>query len=354
MLDTLKYNQSQIHFGPLADSCFQRVLNEDFANSKKVIITDENVFGLWIENLVTQYPALSKAEIVQIPSGEEYKTIEVCAQIWEALSDYHISRSDLIINFGGGVITDLGGFVASAYKRGLKFVNIPTTLLSQVDASVGGKTGVDLGPFKNQIGFFADAEHVFIDDTFLSTLPEEQLTSGYAEMLKHGLIADAEYWNRLKSFDPTQKEGRIDAIHHSVSIKKGIVEQDHKEAGLRKTLNFGHTVGHGIEGFMLQNGNPILHGYGVAAGMIAEAHISLENGKLTADEFADIEATINSKFPSLNIEEKHFKDYIQLMHNDKKNSEGNINCSLLNGIGNCEVDQHVTDKQLIDALKAIA
>lgn len=353
MLDKISYNSSIIHFGDLQAVGFNELLKSDYSSAKKIIITDETVAALWIEHFVTQHSELSKAEIIQIPAGEEFKTLEVCEQIWSALSEYEITRSDLIINLGGGVITDMGGFIASLFKRGLHFINVPTTLLSQVDASVGGKTGVDLGPYKNQIGVFADADHVFIDDGFLSTLPQEQITSGYAEMLKHGLISDTAYWNKLQSFDCLQTAGRLETIHHSVGIKKSIVEQDHQESGLRKNLNFGHTIGHGIEGLLLQQNTPTLHGYSVAWGMIAESYISLQKQLLSKNEFDEIEQFIRSKFPPFTVPENQFKSILKLMYNDKKNNQGRIKMSLLNGIGNAVYDQEVTDMEVLEALKVL-
>jgi 3-dehydroquinate synthase len=353
MFESLSYNNSALHFGLLSESIFRKILQEDYANSKKIILTDETVNDLWVQDLTSNYVELSKAEIIQIPSGEEYKTIEVCTQIWEALSEYEVGRNDLIINFGGGVITDLGGFVASLFKRGMHFINIPTTLLSMVDASIGGKTGVDLGSYKNQVGVFSDARHVFIDDRYLETLGDDQLLSGYAEMLKHGLIKDADYWDKLLQFDPSKDLDRLDFIYHSVNIKKRIVEQDIKETGLRKILNFGHTIGHGIEGLFLSKGEPIMHGYGVAAGIIAEAYISLELKLISKTEYEEIEQAISSKFPPIKISESEFKDILKLMRNDKKNSGGKVHFSLLNGIGNCVFDQEVSETLILDALNRV-
>lgn len=353
MSSIIKYRESTIHFGSLEERNLSGILAEQYATSKKIIITDETVSELWVEHLVTSIPALSKAEIIQIPAGEEYKTIEVCTQIWEALSDYEIGRNDLIINVGGGVITDMGGFIASLFKRGLRFINIPTTLLSQVDASVGGKTGVDLGPFKNQIGVFADADHVFINDEFLSTLPKEELVSGYAEMLKHGLISDAKHWKDLKAFDPTKRTNGSSFIQKSITIKKNIVEQDPKEGGLRKVLNFGHTIAHAIEGYLLSKETPTLHGYGVAWGMITESYISYQKGLLTESEYTEIKDFIRSKYPKFTLSEDSFKELLKLMRNDKKNRQNQIQMVLLDGIGNAVYDQEVSDAEILDGLKEL-
>ncbi|MEZ4924356.1 MAG: 3-dehydroquinate synthase [Crocinitomicaceae bacterium] len=353
MLESLRYNNSTIHFGSLADSGFEELLEKEYGSSKKIILTDETVGELWMEDLITTFPALSHAEIIQIPPGEDFKSIEVCTQIWEALSEYQIGRNDLIINFGGGVITDLGGFVASLFKRGLRFINIPTTLLSQVDASVGGKTGVDLGPYKNQIGVFSDAEHVFIDPRFLGTLSDDQLLSGFAEMLKHGLIASEEHWNNLIALSKVDSQIDIELIRQSVNIKKQIVEVDHKETGIRKNLNFGHTIGHAIEGYKLANDEPILHGFAVAWGMVAEAELSLMKGLITQDINEEIKNKFESKYPKISMDPSDFKDIIKLMYNDKKNRENKIQFTLISGIGKAVYDQNVTDKEILDVLKKV-
>jgi len=353
VLEELSYNNSKIHFGDLQTVGFNEVLLNEYPDAKKIILTDETVGSIWIEQLVTSHSQLSKAEIIQIPEGEAFKTIDVCAQIWEALSEYEIGRGDVIINFGGGVITDMGGFIASLYKRGLSFINIPTTLLSQVDASVGGKTGVDLGPFKNQIGVFSDAAHVFIDDQFLKTLDEQQLKSGLAEMLKHGLISNASHWIDLQNFVPSDPKGRLELIRTSVKIKRDIVVQDHKEAGIRKILNLGHTIGHGIEGFLLEKETPTLHGYAVAWGMKAESFIAYKQGLLSQKEYESIAAFIETYYPKCEIESKDFKAILKLMYNDKKNMNGHIQFTFISAIGKGIFNQGATDVEILDALNSL-
>lgn len=350
MANTITYRDSSIHFGTLEESKLNELLEKDYADSKKIIFTDETVAGFWVEHLVTSIPALSKAEIIQVPAGESFKTLEICEQIWGALSDYEIGRNDLIINLGGGVITDMGGFIASLFKRGMRFINIPTTLLSQVDASVGGKTGVDLGPFKNQVGVFADADHVFINEGFLTTLSDEELISGYAEMLKHGLISDAQHWIDLKLFDPLVRTNGIEFIQKSIQIKKAVVEQDHKEAGLRKTLNFGHTIGHAIEGYLLMLDKAVPHGYCVAWGMLAESYISFRQNLLSQAEYTEIKTHISKTYPAFTLNEGCFEDLLKLMRNDKKNRSGQLQFVLLKGIGNAVYDQAVSDEEILSAL----
>lgn len=353
MAQDYKYENPNIHFGSIMSGELLDLLESQYGSSKKVILTDETVHDLWMEFLITSLPPLAKAEIIQIPAGEEFKTIEVCTQIWSALSDYEVGRKDLIINVGGGVVTDLGGFVASVFKRGLDFINIPTTVLSQVDASVGGKTGVDLGPFKNQLGLFADAKHVFIDASFLETLPSEQILSGFAEMIKHGLIADQNYWNILKSSDPYDLNALKEFIQTSIYIKGNIVDQDPKESGIRKTLNFGHSIGHGIEGFMLEAGEAVPHGYAVAWGMMAESFISLELELLDKSSYLEIKTIIQKLYPPAPLIPSTFKEVLKLMYNDKKNEAGSLQLSLLEGIGKCKINVEVTDKMVLGALKEI-
>lgn len=334
-MKAINYNNSEIRFGDLASCGFNAVLNSDrFKRSKKVIITDENVYERWISDMVVTYDGLKDAEIIQLPAGEQYKTVGICVEVWNALSEYEIERNDLIINIGGGVITDMGGFIAATFKRGLAFVNVPTTLLAQVDASVGGKTGIDLGSYKNQIGAFADADFVFVDTNFLMALPKDELISGYAEMLKHGLISLKSYWSDLVKTDPTQAPDKLlQKIRTSVSIKREIVAKDHLETGLRKKLNFGHTIGHSIEGYGISKGEHIPHGFCVAWGMIAEAYISKQLKLLSASEFDEINSVLRKIYPPLKISIDALDELNMLLKNDKKTVHGELNFTLLQKIG---------------------
>jgi 3-dehydroquinate synthase len=351
-MHSLSYNKTKISIGDLAVSQFDALLQSArYKDVKKVIITDENVFDLWMEYFITTYEGLAEAEIIQLPAGEDNKVLEICAHIWNALSEYEINRNDLIINIGGGVITDMGGFIAGTYKRGLNFINIPTTLLSQVDASMGGKTGIDLGAHKNQIGLFNDPEYVFIDPHLLSTLAQPEKLSGFAEMLKHGLISSRKHWDDLKRISLDSLPTNFDElILQSVSIKKEIVLKDPMEANLRKLLNFGHTVGHAIEGFYLSLNTPIPHGFAIAWGMLAEAHLSLQKNLLSQVEFDEINTFIRGVYAPLHINQEHFAMLLQLMKNDKKNRDGNINFTLLKRIGEGLIDCGVTDNELNEAL----
>ncbi len=316
------------------------ILQKDYPNSKIVIITDENSYNFCLESLLNAFPILEEAEVLQLPAGEVYKNLPLVEQILQVISEHNLSRNDLMINLGGGVITDMGGFMASIYKRGIDFINIPTTLLSMVDASIGGKTGVDLGSLKNQIGVFAEPKALFIDPKFLETLEVVQLYSGYAEMIKHGLIADANHYEELKKVRPEEVPGRLDLIKRSIEIKKEVVEQDFKEGGLRKTLNFGHTVGHAIEGMYLTK-SPIVHGLGVAWGMMIEAEIAVELGILPKEDSNSIKEHILSVYPPLKLDSEELEEVMHLIQFDKKNKEDKILCALIDSIGNCQWDVEV-------------
>ena len=353
MSSQLIFNKSTVFFGHLADSGFDELLKKKYPGSKMIILTDENVAANWVEYMVTEFEVLFKAEIMQLPSGENAKNIETCTSVWEAFSEYEIARNDVIINLGGGVITDMGGFIASTFKRGLRFINIPTTLLGQVDAALGGKTGVDIGPFKNQVGTFAQADMVFIDPRFLATLEKEQLYSGYAEMLKHGLIADQKYWKELLAVSPDSLPDLLPFIERSVGIKKSIVEQDYDEKGARKTLNFGHTIGHAMEGFFLAKNGPLLHGYAVAHGMVAESYISFKKGLLPEADMQEIKVEIEKRFGKPAFEKFAIHAIIDLMKNDKKNLNSHINFTLLNGVGQAVYDQDASEQLIREALRFI-
>jgi 3-dehydroquinate synthase len=254
--------------------------------------------------------------------------------VWEAWSEYRVSRHDLVINLGGGVVTDMGGFIASIFKRGVTFVNIPTSLLAMVDASVGGKTGIDLGPYKNQIGTFANPHAVYIDTSFLSTLPEEEWLNGYAEMLKHGIISDAGHFHRVAALSPMEITHKL--IEESVAIKYRIVSNDPLEQNQRKLLNFGHTVGHAIEGYGLTHGAPVPHGVAVAWGMLLEAQISLQKGLLGESDFHTIRQSITKFFPPIPDFSSIQDELFDLMKNDKKNNHGNVALIVLQSIGQAD------------------
>ncbi|MCZ2102743.1 MAG: 3-dehydroquinate synthase, partial [Chitinophagales bacterium] len=237
--------------------------------SKIFVLVDENTEKYCLFHLLEQMDL--PIHVIKIPSGEQHKNLNTCQLVWQNLMAKGADRLSLLINLGGGVIGDLGGFCAGTYMRGIRFIQIPTTLLSQVDASVGGKLGVDFMERKNMIGLFGNPEAVFIFTDFLKTLPERELKSGYAEMLKHALIADKDAWNRLSKTDVATINDWESTIYESVMIKQSIIQEDPLEAGKRKILNFGHTVGHAIESYWISREKPLLHGEAIAIGMVAEA-----------------------------------------------------------------------------------
>jgi 3-dehydroquinate synthase len=290
-------------------------------------------------------------EVMEIPDGEEHKTIDICTGVWEALSEYGADRKSLLINLGGGVVTDLGGFVASTYMRGIDYINVPTSLLAMVDASVGGKTGVDLGNLKNQIGVISEGSLVLIDVSFLGTLPQNQMASGFAEMLKHGLIFDKNYWKILTNLQGLDISDLDKLIYDSVVIKNTIVSQDPTEQGLRKILNFGHTLGHAIESYFLDHADKttLLHGEAIAIGMLLEAFISNKVTGLAEDELNEISKGILKTFKKISFNVSDYKPIIDLMKHDKKNSHGVINFVLLERIGQAKIDCQVNHTIIVDA-----
>ncbi|MCI4669884.1 MAG: 3-dehydroquinate synthase [Bacteroidia bacterium] len=289
-------------------------------------------------------------EIYEIAPGEIYKNLDTCQLLWEALTHRKMDRQSVVINLGGGVIGDMGGFVAATYKRGISFIQVPTTLLSMVDASVGGKLGIDFKGFKNHIGIFCEPEAVVIYPPFLDTLPEEELASGFAEVIKHHLIADRERWGTLKQVKDIRNQNLAKIIRHSVDVKQKIVEIDPFEKGIRKALNFGHTVGHAIEGHALEQGEPMLHGEAVAIGMIAESWISMQRGLLAEAELGEIKELIGRLYPGRQIMEVDFEVLYARAQNDKKNIGGEVICSLLEGIGKPLVNVAISKEEFMGAL----
>lgn len=350
-MKTLHLDDTNIEIGQLEKSTFSDLLTGKYAHSRKVILVDENTYDHCLEFLITAFSGLEEAEVMLLPAGEENKVMEVCFQVWEALSEYQISRSDLIINLGGGVVTDMGGFIAAVFKRGVDFINIPTSLLGMVDAAIGGKTGVDLGPYKNQLGVFKQPSAVFIDPGFLASLPQEEWRNGFAEMLKHALISDEKQWDKLTktSFEELIISKDLEKyIAQAVTIKSDIVGRDPMEKGERKLLNFGHTIGHGIEGFCLENETPIAHGHGVALGMIAESYLSMKKGFLSEVALNQVIEQLKNRFEGIEIADK--EAILKIIQNDKKNDSAGIKCVLLNKIGAASFDHVIADEEIIESL----
>lgn len=334
-----------VHIGSITQDHFTKLI-ENYDPSQILAIVDENTEQYLEEiHLITDI----NIDAIQLPSGEVHKNIQTVAAIWKDLTDNRFRRDGLIINLGGGVITDMGGFAAATYKRGIDFINIPTTLLAMVDAAIGGKTGVDFFEFKNQVGVIKDAEAVFCDVAFLETLPKNELMSGFAEVLKHGLIADSKYFDycTYTDFDKLKWEKVVEG---SVKIKGDIVAQDPHEKGMRKLLNFGHTIGHAIESHRLDQGKPILHGFGVIAGMIIETRLSYNKGLVNEHYFNKIVDALDKLYNRIQIIPEDILPMLDRMKNDKKNHNDEINFTLLESIGKGVFNQTATPEEITDAI----
>lgn len=306
--------------------------------------------------ILKQSETVQNAHIITVPSGDVNKTINALQQIWKELSNNGASRKSVIINVGGGVISDIGGFAAATFKRGIRFINLPTTLLGAVDAAVGGKTGINFNGLKNEIGAFAEAEAVIISTLFFNTLPEQQLLSGYAEMLKHGLLDDKQTFADLMKYDITQQPVAPDALLHliekSVQVKQNIVSSDPFETGYRKALNLGHTIGHAFESFAMNDRkSPIPHGYAVAWGLVVElvlSHMKLNFPAETLHQFAQY---VKNHYGYFDITCKDYPKLLELMGHDKKNATADaINFTLLSDIGDIHINQTCTPDEIKSAL----
>ena len=337
----------------ILDQNFSQLNNfiEALQPTQLLILVDENTHEHCLPTLLGNLETEIPFEIIEIEAGEEMKTLETAAQLWEILTEFETDRKALMINLGGGVITDMGGFIASTYKRGIPFINIPTTLLGMCDASIGGKTGIDHQFLKNIIGTFAQPKQIFVYPEFLQTLPFEELRSGFAEMLKHGLITDESHWSDLISIKELTPQNIFPFIERSMQIKQNVVEEDFTERNVRKTLNFGHTIGHALESLFLLKGKPIMHGEAVALGMICETRISFLQDLISEETSNAIVSNIQKYYPHLEISEFSVEEIVNLMKNDKKNSAGNINFSLITGIGtstfNCSVSLEDIENSLL-------
>ncbi|WP_338733800.1 3-dehydroquinate synthase [Mangrovimonas cancribranchiae] len=349
---SIKTNNCDIHFNK---SCYTHLNKYLSSNniSKVFLLVDENTHNTCLPYFLGHVETDLPIEIIEIESGEEHKNIETCLGVWKALTELDADRKSLMINLGGGVITDIGGFIASTYKRGITYINVPTSLLAMVDASIGGKTGVDLGGLKNQIGVINSGDMVLIDTTFLRSLPENQMRSGIAEMLKHGLIQDEKHWNAFKKLESMTQEEFDTLIYESILIKKAVVEEDPNELGLRKILNFGHTLGHAIETYFLNNTEKeaLLHGEAIAIGMIMESYISTKQEELPKTAAIDIKETILKLFGHVNIGDNDVTPIIDLLKYDKKNEHGNINFVLLENISQPKIDCQVETSLLHEAFQ---
>ena len=349
-MQSIKSEDYQIHFN---SNCYKElntfITTSNF--SKLFILVDTNTHQLCLSQFLSVLETTLDIEIIEIENGEEHKTIDTCIGVWNALSELNADRKSLIINLGGGVVTDLGAFVASTFKRGIQYINVPTSLLAMVDASVGGKTGVDLGVLKNQIGVINTGAMVLIDTSNLSTLPANELRSGYAEMLKHGLIQDESYWTELLDLSNLTLKNLDNLIYKSVLIKNKVTTQDPNEDGLRKTLNYGHTLGHAIESLFLEDNNKttLLHGEAIAVGMVLATYISHKLLSFPKQKLDQIKLTMIDLYGKVVFHQTDYQNIIDLLIYDKKNSHGNINFVLLNDIGSSKIDCIVENTLILEA-----
>lgn len=348
MMQSIQANNYKIHFNQEAYLFLNEfILQQKY--SKLFVLTDSNTYTHCLPYFLAQLATEIEIEVIEVEPGEAHKTIDTCVQLWHSLTELGGDRKSLLLNLGGGVISDLGGFVASTFKRGIDFINIPTTLLAMVDASIGGKNGVDLGSLKNQIGVINVPKAVLVDPIYLETLVGNEMRSGLAEMLKHGLIFDQKYWEKLQHLSQLITEDLEQLIYESILIKNAIVLQDPTENGIRKALNFGHTLGHAIESYFLEDETKetLLHGEAIAIGMILESYLSLQKGFIKSEEYLQIKATLQSMFPIVRFTENDIKNVMELLIHDKKNEHGTVQYALLNGIGATKINQFIEDEWII-------
>lgn len=318
-----------------------RLLSDLLKDQKAIIFCDSNTRQC-LELLHAACPITEQFSVIEMTSGEQHKTLKTCEMVWYRLTEHGADRNTILINLGGGVVTDLGGFAASTYMRGIRFVHIPTSLLGMVDAGIGGKTGVDFGGLKNMIGLFSRPQAVIIDSNFLKTLPAKQYRNGLAEVLKHAFISDPELLSIME-------ENEDELISRSIQVKIEVVQRDEFESGERKKLNFGHTIGHAIESHLLESERPVLHGEAVAAGMIMESFLSNRISGLAKAELSSICEVVDSVFSRIELSRSDRDSIKQLMLFDKKNSNGTVRFVLLKSIGHAVTDHAVTEQLLDEA-----
>ena len=346
ILPSLGYN---IHLGDKVFSSLTKQIKTS-GYSSVFILCDENTLRHCLPVLISRCPILSSAEIVEVESGESSKSIQVAEGIWQTLIEQKADKKSAIINLGGGMVSDLGGFVASVYKRGIDFINLPTTLLAMADASVGGKTGLNFSGVKNSLGTFEQPKAVYVYPGFLSTLPRRQLLNGWVEIVKMALIADKSFWRKLKttSFD-TDVEW---CIQKSLELKNKIVKRDPKDKAERKILNFGHSIGHAIEALLLDTPHELLHGEAVCIGMLLESNIAFQKKLLTKPELIEIENTLSQFFRPIAKLPLPQDEILLLLKQDKKNISAKFNFSLLSRIGQGNYDIDISEAQIKKALQS--
>jgi 3-dehydroquinate synthase len=313
------------------------------------ILTDDNTQRLCLPG-VLQSEKLAGSHVINIPSGDEHKTIDSAVRIWQYLSDHKATRKSLMINVGGGMITDIGGFAASTFKRGIRYINVSTSLLGAVDAATGGKTGINFAGLKNEIGVFSPASDVLINIDFFRTLDDSNLRSGYAEMVKHALIDTRKEWDEILKFDleNINFDELRELVDRSIRIKERVVEQDPFEANIRKALNLGHTFGHAFESHSYKVNRPVLHGYAVMWGLLCELYLSHAKLNFPKDDLLKLKYMIKNYYGSLYIDCNDYDGLLELMTHDKKNESAEINFTLLSDIGEIHINQTATKEEIFE------
>ncbi len=323
---------------------------QEHSYSKVAVLVDENTEEHCLPLLQKNIPT-KDFHLIKIPSGEIHKNVKTCESIWQQMMQLGMGRHSLLINLGGGVIGDMGGFCASTFKRGMDFIQITTTLLAQVDASIGGKLGIDFNKVKNAVGLFKNPQAVFVDPVFLKTLSYQELRSGFAEIIKHGLIADVKLWNDLEGLTNLEELQMTDLIYRSLLVKLQVVEQDPFEKGLRKTLNFGHTIGHAIESHALESAAPLLHGEAIAIGMICEAWLSQNGAGLSAANLEKISRYFIALYGHVHLSEGSFEELVAVMRQDKKNRDKQINFTFITEPGTSVFDKTSSVEEIQQSLR---
>ncbi len=341
---------SKIYISTDIQPILNNTLNE-YPGKKIFVLVDENT-KLHCLPRIKPFIKPPSYILIEIKSGEQNKSLKELEKVWHVFTENGANRSSLLINLGGGIIGDLGGFAASTFKRGMDFINIPTTLLSQVDASVGGKTGVNFLGLKNEIGVFNHPKHVIIDSSFIRTLDKGNILSGWAEMLKHALISDEKDWKNLILHDIKQTGYKElnQLIARSINIKNHFVEGDPQEKGIRKALNFGHTFGHAFESLFMATSNEVLHGEAVAHGIICEVYLSNKVCGFPLGKMDRIVKYMIQAYPKLNISEPNFERLFNLMKHDKKNEGININFTLLEDFGKLKINTNCCKEDIFETL----
>ncbi len=348
-METIQAITYPVHFNEKAYLELATLIEKN-SYSSIFILVDDNTFECCYPRFIQNLQTTAPIEIIQIEPGEVHKNIETCVNVWNVMTELGADRKSLLITLGGGVITDLGGFVASTFKRGIDFVNIPTTLLSMVDASVGGKTGIDLGVLKNQIGVFANPQMVLIDPDYLYTLSAREIRSGTAEIIKYGMTHDIHLFNEIKD---NSELNIIDLIHRSIEIKNEVVTADPKEKGLRKVLNWGHTIGHGIESYFLDNSNKenLTHGEAIAIGMVCEAYVSNKELGFDLDKVNEIKRAITTIYGKIDILDEDITPIIELLKHDKKNEAGVVKFVLLKDYQDFVINAEASESLIRESIK---